>query len=70
MISWLTPTMMLPFVVLLIFERHAAHNAVAQRFDDFARFDDRLHVDTFGGAAIVLADDHVLRHVHPGGGVR
>jgi hypothetical protein len=52
------------FVVLLVFERHAAHDAVAQRLDDFARFDDRLDVDAFGGAAIVLGDDHVLRHVH------
>ena len=32
-------------------------------FDDFARFDDRLDHDAFGGAAIVFADDHVLRHV-------
>src|SRR5207248_7791873 len=52
------------FVIALIFERHAAHNTVAQRLDDFARFDDRLHVDAFVGAAIVLAHDHVLRHVH------
>ncbi len=36
------------FVVLLIFERHAAHDAVAQRLDDFAGFDDRLDVDAFG----------------------
>src|SRR5262249_22236183 len=27
-------------VIELIFERHAAHDAVAQRLDDFARFDD------------------------------
>ena len=52
------------FVILLVFERHAAHDAVAQRLDDFARFDDRLHVDAFGGAAVVFGDDHVLRHVH------
>src|SRR6185369_3245515 len=51
------------FIVPLIFERHAAHDAVAQGFDDFAGFDDRLHVNTFGGAAIVFANDHVLRHV-------
>src|ERR1039457_3963937 len=48
------------FIVPLIFQRHSAHDAVAQRFDDFAGFDDRLHVDAFGGAAIVFADDHVL----------
>ena len=64
MISWFTPDDDVAFVVLLIFERHAAHDAVAQRLDDFAGFDDRLHVDAFGGAAVVLADDHVLRHVH------
>src|ERR1017187_9469932 len=52
------------FVIALIFQRHAAHDAVAQGFDVFAGFDDRLHVDAFGGAAIVFADDHVLRHVH------
>ncbi len=42
------------FVVLLIFERHAAHNAVAQRFDDLAGFDDRLDENAFRGAAVVL----------------
>ena len=52
------------FVVFLIFQRHAAHNAVAQRLDDFAGFDDRLDVDALLRAAIVLADDHVLRHVN------
>src|ERR1017187_8020423 len=51
------------FVILLILERHAADDAVAQRLDDCAGFDDRLHVNAFGGAAIVFADDHVLRHV-------
>ena len=34
-----------------------------RRLDDFARFDDRLDVDAFAGAAIVFGDDHVLRHV-------
>src|ERR1019366_8456161 len=47
-------------IVALIFQ----HDAVAQSLDDFAGFDDGLHVDAFGGAAIVFADDHVLRHVH------
>ena len=51
------------FVVHLIFESHAADDAVAQRLDDFARFDDRLDVDAVAGAAIGLGDDHVLRHV-------
>ena len=67
-ISWLTADDDVAFVVLLIFERHAAHDAVAQRLDDFAGFDDGLDVDAFGGAAIVLADDHVLRHVHQAAG--
>ena len=40
------------FVIELIFERHAADDAVAQRLDDFARFDDRLDVDSVAGAAI------------------
>ena len=56
------------FIVLLVFQRHAAHDAVAQRLDDLAGFDDRLHVDAFAGAAIVLAHDHVLRHVHQAAG--
>ena len=50
-------------VIELIFERHAAHDAVAQRLDDFARFDNRLHEDSVAGAAIAFGDDHVLRHV-------
>ena len=56
------------FVVALVFESHAADDAVAQRLDDFARFDDRLDEDAFGGAAIGLGDDHVLRHVHQAAG--
>src|SRR5437764_13216521 len=52
------------FVIALVFESHAAHNAVAQRLDDFARFDNRLDEDAFGGAAIGLGDDDVLRDVH------
>ena len=56
------------FVIELVFERHAADDAVAQRLDDFARFDDRLDVDAVGGAAIGFGDDDVLGHVAPGGG--
>ncbi len=56
------------FVVLLIFERHAAHDAVAQRLDDFAGFDDGLHINALGGAAIGFGDDHVLRDVHQAAG--
>ncbi len=42
------------FVIELVFQRHAADDAVAQRLDDFARFDDRLDVDAIAGAAIDL----------------
>ena len=52
------------FVVLDLVERNAAHDAVAQRLDFDAGFGDRLDVDAVGGAAVDLADDHVLRHVH------
>jgi hypothetical protein len=54
-----------PAVVILDFlKRHAAHNAVAQRFDDLAGFDDTGDVDAIDGAAIVFADDYVLCHVN------
>ena len=53
----------LAFVVLDLLQRHAAHDAVAQRLDDLARFDDTGDEDAVHGAAVVLADDHVLRHV-------
>ena len=52
------------FVVLDLFERNAAHDAVAQRLDFDARFEDRLDVNAVRRAAIDLVDDHVLRHVH------
>src|SRR6185437_6365557 len=51
------------FVVALIFKRHAAHDAVAQRLDNFAGFDNRLDVYAVRSAAIVFSDDDVLRHV-------
>ena len=44
-------------------ERDAAHDAVAQRLDDLARFDDRARLDAVERAAIRLVDDHVLRDV-------
>ncbi len=50
-------------VVLDLLERHAADDAVAQRLDDLAGFDDTGDVDAVHGAAVVFADDHVLRHV-------
>src|SRR5262249_52755859 len=52
------------FVVLDLFKRNAAHDAVAQRLDFDARFENRLDVNAVGGAAIEFIDDHILRHVH------
>ena len=51
------------FVIELVFKSHAADDAVAQRLNDFARFDDGLDVDSVAGAAIVFGDDHVLGNV-------
>ena len=56
------------FVVLDLLQRDAAHDAVAQRLDDVAGFNDGADVDAVHGAAVVLADDHVLRHVHQAAG--
>src|SRR5579885_2126365 len=50
--------------VLDLVERHAANNAVAERLDFDAGFDDRLDVDAVRGAAIALIDDDVLGHVN------
>ncbi len=44
-------------------ERRAADDAVAQRLDDLALFDDGARFDAVHGAAIRLVDDHVLRDV-------
>ena len=41
----------------------AAENAAAERGDDRARIDDGAHVDAGRGAAILVRDDAVLRHV-------
>ena len=51
------------FVVLDLLERNAADDAVAQRLDFDAGFDDRFDVNAVGRAAIEFVDDHVLRHV-------
>ena len=45
-------------------ERDAADDAVAKRLDDLTRFHDRACIDAVHGAAVVLVDDDVLRHVH------
>ena len=52
------------FVVLDLLQRDAANDTVAQRLDDLARLHDGGDVDAIDRAAIVFADDHVLRHVH------
>src|SRR5436309_3515944 len=41
----------------------AAEDAVPQRLDDVAALDERGGLDVLHGAAVVLADDHVLGHV-------
>ena len=52
------------FVVLDLLERNAANNAVAQRLDFDAGFENRLDVNAVRRAAIEFVDDHVLRHVN------
>ena len=49
--------------VLELLERDAADDAVAQRLDGLAGFDDRGDVDAFDGAAVVVRDDDILRDV-------
>src|SRR6185312_31174 len=51
-------------VILDLLERHATDDAVTQRFDNFAGFDDTGDVDAVHRSAIVFADDDVLRNVH------
>ena len=41
-----------------------AHEAVAQLLEHLASLGDRGDVDAVVGAAVLLGDDHVLRHVH------
>ena len=48
---------------LELFARDTADDAVAQRLDDFAGFDDGHDEDAVGGAAVGLGDDDVLRDV-------
>src|SRR6185369_16372899 len=50
-------------VVLDLLKRHAANDAIAQRFDDVAGFNDGADVDSVHGGAIVFADDDVLRNI-------
>ena len=54
--------------VLELLERDAADDAVAERLDGLAGFDDGRDVDAFDGAAIVVRDDDILRHVDEAAG--
>src|SRR5208282_814445 len=56
------------FEVLDPFERDAANDAVAERLDFDAGFDDGLDVDAVAGAAVALVDDDVLRHIDEAAG--
>src|SRR5262249_35931926 len=49
-------------------ERNAANDAVAERFDFDAGFDNGLNVNAFACAAIEFVDDDVLRNVHEAAG--
>src|SRR5262249_48963001 len=51
-------------IVLDLLERGAADDAVAQRLDDVAGFNDGADIDAIERSAVVLADDHVLRNVN------
>src|SRR5262249_8865820 len=50
-------------VVFQFFERHAANDAIAKRFNDFPSFNDPGDVNSVDRSAVVLADDDVLSHV-------
>jgi len=54
--------------VLDLVEGNAAHDAVAERLDFDAGFDDGLDINAVGSAAIALVDDHVLRDVDEAAG--
>src|SRR6185437_14898560 len=56
------------FVVADALERNAADDAVAQAFDGLAGVNDGADVDAVHRAAVVFADDDVLRHVHQAAG--
>ena len=51
------------FVVFDLLERDAADNAVAQRLDFDAGFENRFNVNSVGRAAVEFVDDHVLSNV-------
>ena len=51
-----------------VLERHAPEDALADRLDHLAAFDQRPELETVLGAAVLHADDHVLRDVHEASG--
>src|SRR5262249_43394918 len=50
-------------VIFQFLKRHAADDAIAQRLDDLAGFDDTGDINSVHRTAVVLADDDVLRHI-------
>src|SRR5216684_4025234 len=54
--------------VLDLVERNAAHDAVAERLDFDAGFDDGFDKDAVAGAAIAFVDNHVLGDVDEAAG--
>src|SRR3989475_8653191 len=54
----------LGFRVEQIGGRDPAENALSQRFDDFAPFDQRFHGNAVRGAAVLFRDHEILGHVH------
>src|SRR4029077_3767044 len=52
------------FVVFNLLERNTTDNAVAQRLDFDAGFENRLDENSVGRAAVEFVDDHVLCNVH------
>src|SRR5208283_4300795 len=56
------------FEVFNAFQRDTADDAVAERLDFDASFDDGLDVDAVGGAAVGFVDDDVLGHVNEAAG--
>src|SRR5215813_162938 len=47
-----------------VVQGHAAEDSFSHRLDDFAAFHQGADVQAVHGAAVVLGDDRILRHVH------
>ena len=50
--------------IMHIFESGSAKNTLSERLNDLARFDERCSLQCVFGSTILLADDHVLRHIN------